>query len=359
MTIIFSLLVILLTFYILSEVVDKYFIKSLDNIADWLKLTPSVAGATLLAFGTSAPEISTALFTLFLPNSNPATGVGTIVGSAIFQILVVVGFAALVKTSYLDWKPVVRDSVYYAFSVGLLIWFINDGIFELWEAASLVGAYFVYLILLYFWSQYVPENESDVHDYVEDDPEHPPTGIFKTLKIITKPVDMLLGLIPDASKKPQTTIPVFILSLGIIGVTCYFMVLAAEDFAGALGIPTSIVALTILAGGSSVPELISSAIVSKQGRGDMAIANAIGSNVFDILMSLGLPMLIFTAMNGPVGNLGGANITSSIILLFVTLIAVILLLAAQKFKAGRVFGAILIGVYVLYVIAAYMEWIGG
>jgi Ca2+/Na+ antiporter len=115
-----------------------------------------------------------------------------------------------------------------------------------------------------------------------------------------------------------------------------------------------------LAGGSSIPEMISSAIVAKQGRGDMAIANAIGSNIFDILMSLGLPVLIFILIKGqPLTDLGGANITSSIILLFTTLIVVVLLLFIQRFKASRPFGLFLMFLYVIYVVAAYMGWIGG
>ena len=84
--IIIDLLIIFVAFYIMAKIVDNQFIKSLDNIADWLKLPPSVAGATLMAMGTSAPEISTNLIALFKADSNPAGGVGTIVGSAIFQI---------------------------------------------------------------------------------------------------------------------------------------------------------------------------------------------------------------------------------------------------------------------------------
>jgi Ca2+/Na+ antiporter len=99
--------------------------------------------------------------------------------------------------------------------------------------------------------------------------------------------------------------------------------------------------------------MVSSAIVARQGRGDMAIANAIGSNVFDILMSLGLPVLIYTAMHGDLEGIGGANIISSIILLFATLIAVVLLIALQRFKVTPIFGGVLIVLYLVYVWAAY------
>lgn len=375
-----SLVIIFLCFYVMSEVVDKHFIKSLDNIANWLKMPPSVAGATLLALGTSAPEISTALVALFLEGANPATGIGTIVGSAIFQILVVIGFAAVVRTCHLNWRPVLRDSFFYAISVLILLWFIRDNKLTLIEGYGFVGFYMVYLIVLFFWARYVKEEKRE--HLPEDDPSHEPHNElprplakvekqfqekpnisshnpFLILKrTINYPIDLLLNLIPDVEEKPSWTIPVFLISLGVIGYACFFLVIAAESFAKALGIPPAIVALTILAGGSSIPEMISSAIVSRQGRGDMAIANAIGSNIFDILMSLGLPVLIYILVKGQdLENLSGDGINSSVTLLFSSLALVVTLLAILRFKATKGFGIFLISLYIIYVIGAFAGWI--
>jgi len=364
MSFIIWFIVIILTFYVMSEVVDKYFIRSLDNISTWLKLPEDVSGATLLALGTSAPEISTALVALFLVSANPATGVGTIVGSAIFQILVVVGFAAMVKTSYLRWKPVVRDSTFYAFSVILLVIFTADNKFTFWEGLTLVCTYFLYLALLYFWVRLkIGQDDKDPLDIVgekmEKHEEDKKGKAFKIFNLITLPIDLVLRIIPNVQKSPKWTLPVFFICLGIIGYSSYWMVLAAESLAIILSIPPEIIALTVLAGGSSIPEMISSAVVAREGRGDMAIANAIGSNIFDILMSLGLPVLIYTSLRGDIEDLGGANISSSLLLLFVTLIAMILLLALQKFKVTKFFGFFLIFIYILYVVAAYSGWIAG
>ena len=361
MSIWLALLVILLTFYVMSEIVDMHFIKSLDNIARWLKLPQSVAGATLLALGTSAPEISTAMVALFLDGANPATGIGSIVGSAIFQILVVIGFAAVVRTSYLNWRPITRDSLFYALSILLLILFVRDNVFTLWEGIGFVSAYFVYLFVMFLWARYVNEEEAEPIPEPEPEEKRELQGrryLFrKIMGTIVWPVRRLLQLIPDVEKNEKWTIPVFVLSLAIIGYSCFWLVIAAEDLAGHMGIAPAIIALTILAGGSSIPEMVSSAIVARQGRGDMAIANAIGSNVFDILMSLGLPVLIYTAMHGDLEGIGGANIISSIVLLFATLIAVVLLIALQRFKVTPIFGSVLIVLYVVYVWAAYSGWL--
>lgn len=370
MELITATLVLILCFYLMAKVVDGIFIKSLDNIADYLKLTPSVAGATLMALGTSAPEISTTMFALFLTGANPATGLGTVVGSAIFQILVVIGFAAIVKTSYLDWKPVLRDGTFYALTILILILVVADNTVSFAEASVLVGTYFLYLVVLFAWSRYF--KESDTPDPIstvekEFDPVEnikPKRGrpravrtvfdwLGKAFSPVNKLVDRILALLPDPNRNKTATLPIFVFSLVLIGIFSYFLVISAEALALGLGVPSAIVALTILAGGTSIPEMIGSAVVSREGRGDMAISNAVGSNIFDILMSLGLPLLIFTGVNGTLTDVGGENITSSILLLFATVIAVLGVLASQRFKIGRTVGFVLIAAYVVYVIAAY------
>jgi len=354
-----SVTIVLATFYVMSAVVGGPFIKSLDVIAVRMKLPSSVAGATLLAFGTSAPEISTAIVALFAEGMHPSTGVGSIVGSAIFQILVVVGFAAAVKAATLDWRPVLRDSIFYALSIALLALFVRDDRLTVVEASVLVGCYGVYLGVMWLWASNVQEDEpAKVQAEASVEPPAPKTLVRRLVGVITWPVDWIVGLVPDPESRPSWTGPVFAISLALIGLACYWLVAASEALARSLSIPPAIIALTILAGGSSIPELISSATVSRQGRGDMAIANAIGSNIFDVLVSLGLPVLIYCLMNGDLVGLGGATVTSSIILLFATLLMVVGLLAAQRFRVGRAFGIFLVLVYVLYVVAAYLGWIG-
>lgn len=353
-----DILVIVLAFYFMAEVIDQLFIKSLDNIAHNLRLSQSVSGATLLAFGTSAPEIATALFALFLTNATPATGVGTIVGSAIFQILVVIGFACIANRNRLNWKPIIRDSIFYIFSVILLLVFIEDDHFSLEESIVLVGCYALYLLFLSVWMRFIDKEESQPTSTASLTDTLPRRRWWRTLlNILTAPVRLLIRLIPDPSRYRQWTYPVFFLCLGIIAISSYFMVLAAEHLSMQLGIPPAIIALTILAGGTSMPEIIASYIVAKQGRGDMAIANAIGSNIFDILMSLGLPVLIYTLWQGDIKGLGGANIFSSVILLFASLLIVLMAFLVARFRATRLLGVLLIGLYVLYVWAAYSGWL--
>lgn len=352
-----AIVTVLVAFYAMSAVVEGPFMASLDRIAERMGLSSSVAGATLLAFGTSAPELSTALVALFAEGAHASTGVGSIVGSAIFQILVVVGFAAVVRASTLDWRPVIRDALFYALSIVLLIAFVHDDRLTLVEAAILVGSYGLYLGVMWIWTRRVDEPAPEPEPVPEAEPEPSPGPFARLRRALAWPIDRLLALVPDPASQPRWTLPVFALSLGLIGFSCYWLVFAAEAIAQALAVPPAIIALTILAGGSSIPELVSSATVARQGRADMAVANAVGSNIFDILVSLGLPVLLYCLLHGDLVGLGGATITSSLVLLGATLAMVVGLLAAQRFRASRAFGALLISAYAAYVVAAYLGWI--
>ena len=90
----------------------------------------------------------------------------------------------------------------------------------------------------------------------------------------------------------------FFLSIGWIGGFSYFMVTWAEVVGRTIGIPSVIMGLTVLAAGTSVPDLLSSVIVARRGNGDMAVSSSIGSNIFDILVGLPVPWLIFSAYKG-------------------------------------------------------------
>jgi K+-dependent Na+/Ca+ exchanger-like protein len=346
---------LLLSFLVIGVVTEQYFIPALENVARRLRLSDSVAGATLLAFGSSAPELFTATLTIVLAESEPAFGVGNIVGSALFQILVVIGFAAVVRTSYLSWRPVLRDGLVYGLAVLMLYAFVRDGVLTVVEACVLVLTYVGYAGSLLLWAR---RTDGPVAADARPAAPQPDRSSRSGLGLIVLPARWLLHPIPDPAERPAWTVPVFLLSLAIIGAGTWVFVRAGVDIARALGIDPTIVALTIIAGGSSAPELVSSAIVARRGRGDMAIANALGSNSFDIFISLGLPVLIATLLWGDLEDVGGANITSSTLLLFATLVMVIGLLAAQRFKATRPFGVLLMLAYCAYVVAAYEGWIG-
>ena len=117
---ILSLVIIAVSIYLLAIITDEFFITSLDQISNKLKLPHNVAGASLMAMGSSAPELAIALLALFNKGGEHSdVGIGTIVGSAVFNILVITGVSAIARPARVTWRVVVRDVVVYSVSIGL------------------------------------------------------------------------------------------------------------------------------------------------------------------------------------------------------------------------------------------------
>ncbi len=352
MLIILYLIGLLIVFYILAKICDEYFVTSLDIIGKKWKLSEDVAGATLMAIGSSAPEFFTAAIAITKVGTEDI-GAGTIVGSAIFNILVIIGGSALVATAYLKWQPVIRDMLFYIVSIIILMVTFMDGRITTMEALLYVGVYALYILLLSQWNRIVP---SPISTQLEDIAEATTAGEKSTERRhipIVSPLMRLIDVILEYSfpaKKDQKNKywRVFWISIGFIIALSYVLVELAIGLSHEIGIPEVIIALTVLAAGTSMPDLLSSLIVAKQGRGDMAVSNATGSNIFDILICLGLPWLVYTLVKGEDIIVGTESLLSSVFLLFCTVIAIGSLLFLRRFKIGKYSGYLLIGLYGLY-----------
>ncbi|XP_036187155.1 sodium/potassium/calcium exchanger 2 isoform X6 [Myotis myotis] len=137
-------------FIALAIVCDEFFVPSLTVITEKLAISDDVAGATFMAAGGSAPELFTSLIGVFIAHSN--VGIGTIVGSAVFNILFVIGMCALFSREILNltWWPLFRDVSFYIIDLIMLIIFFLDNVIMWWESLLLLAAYFVYVIFMKF-----------------------------------------------------------------------------------------------------------------------------------------------------------------------------------------------------------------
>jgi len=146
-------LVLILFFIALAGVTDDYFVPSLAVISARLSLTEDVAGATFMAAGSSAPELFTSLVDVLFKQDS--IGIGTIVGSAVFNILVIIACSGAFATTVLiiDWRPFVRDCSFYAFSILLLLIFIkldgSEGKAYWWEGLIMVACYGIYIFIMW------------------------------------------------------------------------------------------------------------------------------------------------------------------------------------------------------------------
>uniref|UniRef100_A0A8C5SLG7 Sodium/calcium exchanger membrane region domain-containing protein n=1 Tax=Laticauda laticaudata TaxID=8630 RepID=A0A8C5SLG7_LATLA len=137
-------------FVALAIVCDEFFVPSLTVITEKLKISDDVAGATFMAAGGSAPELFTSLIGIFISHSN--VGIGTIVGSAVFNILFVIGMCALFSKQilHLTWWPLFRDVSFYILDLILLIIFFLDNFIRWWESLILLSAYISYVTFMKF-----------------------------------------------------------------------------------------------------------------------------------------------------------------------------------------------------------------
>ncbi|KAG2470910.1 NCKX2 protein, partial [Polypterus senegalus] len=137
-------------FVALAIVCDEFFVPALGVITDKLQISDDVAGATFMAAGGSAPELFTSLIGVFISHSN--IGIGTIVGSAVFNILFVIGMCALFSREilHLTWWPLFRDVSFYVLDLIMLIIFFLDNIISWWESLLLILGYASYVIFMKF-----------------------------------------------------------------------------------------------------------------------------------------------------------------------------------------------------------------
>ncbi|XP_053449926.1 sodium/potassium/calcium exchanger 1 isoform X2 [Nycticebus coucang] len=135
-------------FVALAIVCDEYFVPALGVITDKLQISEDVAGATFMAAGGSAPELFTSLIGVFISHSN--VGIGTIVGSAVFNILFVIGTCALFSREILNltWWPLFRDVSFYILDLMMLILFFLDSLIAWWESLLLLLAYGLYVLAM-------------------------------------------------------------------------------------------------------------------------------------------------------------------------------------------------------------------
>ncbi|KAJ8960849.1 hypothetical protein NQ318_020147 [Aromia moschata] len=456
-------------FVALAVVCDKFFVPAVDKICHALNMTADVAGATFMAAATSAPELFVNVIGTFITEGD--IGVGTIVGSAVFNILAVAACCGIgagmcgVKVVPLDWWPLTRDCLAYGITVSILICIIHDERVEWYEALCLVLLYIVYILIMYFdksiqkcvrgnlnrncndffFFELSPEIGStldpkglwgfkravwDVYRwslpktrisgarktwtttrsnslppvgepvYVVGPPAHlngslkspateqvqeteevnkadagqadeeEPQSLWKWPKgrgaftqatwIVTWPIHLVfLFTIPDCEKpRFKKWFPLtFIMCIVWIGSLSYAVAWMITIIGDTLKIPDSVMGITFLAAGTSVPEAVSSVIVAKQGHGSMGISNSIGSNTFDILLCLGLPWFIKATFLPTIAGkhwvgINSAGIEYSAISLLSTLLLLYVAFALNKFQLDKRVGRVCLLMYAVFLILA-------
>lgn len=275
-------------------------------VAEKMKMPQNVIGLTIVAMGTSMPEFCVSLISALKGTSDLA--VGNIVGSNIFNTLLIVGVSALVAPMSIMKTTVRKDIPFALVASALLLIMCLDGDISRIDAAILFA---MFLIFMYITLRGAKAQGTDV-----EEKEKKPMATWLSV------VWILVGL------------------ACLIGGSNLF-VDGATVVATKLGVSEAVIGLTIVAGGTSLPELATSVVSARKGNSGIAIGNVLGSNVFNILAILGL-----TGMISPMTLKG---ITMTDLSMMVISIILIWLFSFTKYKIERWEGAILTAVFVGYI----------
>lgn len=307
-----NILLLILGFILLIKGAD-FFVDGSSSVAKLLKVPSVVIGLTIVAMGTSAPEAAVSI-TAGIAGSNEIA-ISNVVGSNIFNMLVVVGTCALIKPFVLDKTILKRDFPINAIAnVILLILMLLGSVLSRFD-----GIVMLVLMLSYIGFLVV----TAIKNREESDEE------FKTLSPLLSVVYIVGGL-----------------AAVIFGGD--LVVDNATVIAKAAGWSETFIGLTIIAIGTSLPELVTSIVASKKGESGLALGNVVGSNIFNILFILGLSSTIL-----PI-TVDTRAIANTILLLVMTVLMFIMCVIRKKL--GRVEGALMCAMYVAY--TAYLLYVG-
>lgn len=353
----------------------KYAADQFEPAADYLgrNMPPGVKGATINAIGSSMPELLTGIAFVFTISSlNVAEGflsaIAVTAGSAVFNIAIIPALVilfALAKNKdthiTVSKHTIIRDGAFLLSAELLLIVLLGLPVLSIWTALMLIGTYAAYFGYL-MWQNYRHEKHDEEIAVVvfdegdgllddEDEDEEVQPSILK--QFLTFDVINLYFKGRDFDTKMAWSVLAF--SIGLLGISCHLLAESVVMAADALSVPVYITSVIFAAAATSVPDTVLSVKDALKGEYDDAVANAVGSNIFDITICAGVPLLLYTALFGSIDfNLSDA-MEAQVQLLRIVLLGVSAAVIGM-FLMGREIGktkaVIMLGMYV-----AWITWI--
>lgn len=247
----------------------EFLVRGARYLAVGLGVSPLVVGLTVVSFGTSAPEVAVGVQAAL--DGETTLAMGNVVGSNMFNILAVLGISAIVATLVVHQKLIrgeVRILIALTIAVGIVAW---GGVITRWWGLALVGGGIVYTL----WALRRERSEPDA---------------------VVSQYEQAFGLASDARPNWSLNIGLVLVGLVALVVGSRWLVWGATDIATDLGLSDLLVGVTIVAIGTSLPELATSVVAAMRGERDIAVGNVMGSSLFNLFIVLGL-----TAVVSPVG----------------------------------------------------------
>lgn len=311
-----SFILLIVGLFLLVKCADL-FVDGCSNVAKSLGIPSLIIGLTIVAFGTSAPEAAVSI-TASLKCMNTIS-IGNVVGSNICNLLLILGISGLFGTLTAKKKIITRDYVYMILS-SVVLFALSFGFFTNGGTEGVITRTNG-LILLCFLAIYVYALIGDALRSVREKEEKTKFEFKNIIYIIVGLIGIILG--------------------------GQFVVNSATEIAKLLGVSDNVIALTIVAVGTSLPELVTSIMATRKGEVDIAIGNVVGSNIFNIFFILGLSSVIspitFTLES-----------FYDIIIMTISSIALYFLIL-KNYRIGNKKGIFMVSAYILYIVYILMR----
>jgi cation:H+ antiporter len=295
-------------------------VKGASKIAAAIGITPLVIGLTVVAFGTSSPELAVSVVSSLEGKSDIA--LGNVLGSNIFNVLFILGLSALI-TPLVVAQQLIRLDVPIMIGASLLtLLFAWDGNIATWEGAILMAIGIAYIVFVIRLSR-KEKNKAVLEEYKEEYGEQ------------TAP----------AKGKLWLSILFVVAGLLLLVLGSRWLVESAVVIAKSLGVSDLVVGLTIIAAGTSLPEVATSIIASMRGEKDIAVGNVVGSNIFNIFFILSTAAVV---------SKGGVPVAESALKFDLPVMVAVAVACLPIFLTGRRIdrweGAVFLGYYIAYTI---------
>jgi cation:H+ antiporter len=287
----------------------EWLVRGGASLAVRLGVTPLLVGLTVVAYGTSTPELIVS--TMAAAKGQGAIAIGNVIGSNIFNIGVILGLTALICPMRVQLQLLKLDTPVMLGAALLFLLFFLDARIQLWEALVLLGLIVVYTLINIRMAR--REASTEVQQEFDNGVPKPMGSAWKDFAFIVAGLAML-----------------------VLGSRLF--VTGAVDLARMLKVSDAIIGLTIVAAGTSLPELASSLMAAWRKQPDIAIGNVVGSNIYNILASVGVSGLVASPVDGR-----GVSLTDTLLMIGIS--AVLLAIAWTGFQLKRWEGGLLLGLY--------------
>lgn len=310
---ILNIILLILGFTILIKGADL-FVDGASGVAANFKVSKILIGLTIVAFGTSAPEMAVSIKSIFSGNGDIV--LGNVIGSNILNILLIIGLSAVFHTLTVKNNTVRKELPITMLITTLFAVLLSDHVFDKTLTNSFTRNDGI--IILLFFSIF----------------------IYYLISISRKRVD--IDNEEDKKILPLSKSIIFTI-IGLIGIIfgSNFVVDSASFIAKALGVTERLVSLTVIALGTSLPELVTSVTATRKGEYDIAIGNVVGSNIFNIGMVIGIPTTLF-------GGIGIINFSYIDLLVMIIASVLLFLFSFNDYKISKKEGITLLLLFIAY-----------